>query len=155
MDLMSERPKRHLAMLALQFIYAGFHVVSGVALNMGISKIVFLVYNNIIALLLFISLGYFLERVRRPELRASFLVDCFLFALVGLWSPVTGLLIAAFIERNFQAWFVHSGTEFFSVSYMGIVASGIAFADKIWCIETDGPLFETLVVAIMASNALG
>ncbi|CAL5339746.1 unnamed protein product [Camellia sinensis] len=38
------------------------------------------------------------------------------------------LVIAAFIERDPQAWLVHSAGELFSVAYAGIVASGIAFA---------------------------
>ncbi|PKI45713.1 hypothetical protein CRG98_034029, partial [Punica granatum] len=44
----------------------------------------------------------------------------------------------------------------------GVVASGIAFAVQIWCIAKGGPVFvavyqpvQTLVVAIMASIALG
>ena len=43
-----------------------------------------------------------------------------------------------------------------------MVASGIAFAVQIWCIDRGGPVFvavyqpvQTLVVAIMASIALG
>jgi drug/metabolite transporter (DMT)-like permease len=43
-----------------------------------------------------------------------------------------------------------------------VVASGIAFAVQIWCIDRGGPVFvavyqpvQTLVVAIMASIALG
>ncbi|XP_022869009.1 protein WALLS ARE THIN 1-like [Olea europaea var. sylvestris] len=72
------------------------------------------------------------------------------------------LVIAAFMERDIQAWLVHSGGELFSVFYAGVVASGIAFAVQIWCIERGGPVFvavyqpvQTLVVAIMASAALG
>lgn len=44
----------------------------------------------------------------------------------------------------------------------GVVASGIAFAVQIWCIDKGGPVFvavyqpvQTLIVAIMASLALG
>lgn len=44
----------------------------------------------------------------------------------------------------------------------GVVASGIAFAVQIWCIDRGGPVFvavyqpvQTFVVAIMASIALG
>ncbi|XP_028077854.1 protein WALLS ARE THIN 1-like [Camellia sinensis] len=72
------------------------------------------------------------------------------------------LVIAAFIERDPQAWLVHSAGELFSVAYAGIVASGIAFAVQIWCIDRGGSVFvavyqpvQTLVVAIMASLALG
>lgn len=53
----------HVAMLALQFGYAGFHVVSRAALNMGVSKLVFPVYRNIIALLLLLPFAYFLEKL--------------------------------------------------------------------------------------------
>lgn len=57
-----EKFQLHAAMLALQFGYAGFHVVSRAALNMGISKLVFPVYRNIIALLLLLPFAFFLEK---------------------------------------------------------------------------------------------
>ena len=57
-----ERFQLHAAMLALQFGYAGFHVVSRAALNMGISKLVFPVYRNVIALLLLLPFAYFIEK---------------------------------------------------------------------------------------------
>lgn len=57
-----EKVQLHLAMLILQFGYAGFHVVSRAALNMGISKIVFPVYRNILAFLLLFPFAYFLEK---------------------------------------------------------------------------------------------
>ncbi|PIA55926.1 hypothetical protein AQUCO_00700324v1 [Aquilegia coerulea] len=296
-----ERTKLHLAMLALQFGYAGFHVVSRAALNMGISKIVFPVYRNIIALLLLAPFAYFLEKKDRPALNVSFTIQFFLLALIGItanqgfyllgldntsptfasaiqnsvpaltflmavalrieqvrlkrkdgiakvlgtlscvagasvitlyqgptiyspspslhdqptsllslgdangknwtlgciylighclsWSgwlvfqapvlkkyparlSVTSytclfgvlqfLVIAAALERDSQAWLIHSGGELFSVFYAGFVASGIAFAVQIWCIDRGGPVFvavyqpvQTLVVAIVSSIALG
>ncbi|XP_022860850.1 protein WALLS ARE THIN 1-like, partial [Olea europaea var. sylvestris] len=279
----------------------GFHVVSRFALNMGISKIVFPVYRNILALILLLPFAYFLEKKERPPLTWNFVLQFFLLAIVGItanqgfyllglentsptfasaiqnsvpaitflmavllriekvrlkrkdgiskvagtilcvagasvitlykgptiyspapplqsaspmflalgdakgknwtlgciflighclsWSgwlvlqaPVLKkyparlsftsyqcffgviqfLLIAAFIERDAQAWLIHSGGELFSVFYAGVVASGIAFAVQIWCIDRGGPVFvavyqpvQTLVVAIMASIALG
>uniref|UniRef100_A0A7N0SVE2 WAT1-related protein n=1 Tax=Kalanchoe fedtschenkoi TaxID=63787 RepID=A0A7N0SVE2_KALFE len=299
---MPEKLQLHLAMLALQFGYAGFHVVSRAALNMGISKIVYPVYRNIIALLLLLPFAYFLEKKERPAMSLSFLVQFFLLATVGITanqgfyllgldntSPtfasaiqnsvpaitfllaailrieqvrfnrkdgiakmagtllcVTGasvitlykgptiyspgpplqtvaaplfaslgdakgknwtlgciylighclswsgwlvlqapvlkkyparlsvtsytcffgviqfLILAAFIERDYNAWFFHSGGEVFTVFYAGVVASGIAFAVQIWCIDRGGPVFvavyqpvQTLVVAVVASAALG
>ncbi|XP_047328726.1 protein WALLS ARE THIN 1-like [Impatiens glandulifera] len=310
-----EKMQLHLAMLTLQFGYAGFHVVSRAALNMGISKIVFPVYRNILALFLLLPFAYFLEKKERPPITLSFLAQFFLLAVVGItanqgfyllgldntsptfasaiqnsvpaitflmavvlrlekvridrkdgiskvvgtllcvagasvitlykgptiYSPgrhltrtspaaLTGkggfmyksnraksglgnangknwtlgciflighclswsgwlvlqapilkkypaklsftsyqcffgivqfLIIALFCERDSQAWLVHSGGELFSVFYAGVVASGIAFAVQIWCIDKGGPVFvavyqpvQTLVVAIMASFAL-
>ncbi|XP_010536384.1 PREDICTED: protein WALLS ARE THIN 1 [Tarenaya hassleriana] len=301
-----ERLQLHAAMLALQFGYAGFHVVSRAALNMGISMLVFPVYRNIIALLLLLPFAYFLEKKERPAINLKFLTQFFLLALVGItanqgfyllgldntsptfasaiqnsvpaitflmaallriekvrldrrdgiskvlgtalcvagasvitlykgptiysptkhlnhglatarantfgrlgdaapknwtlgciylighclsWSgwlvlqapvlktyparlSVTSytcffgiiqfLIIAAFAERDLQAWSFHSGWELFTILYAGVVASGIAFAVQIWCIDRGGPVFvavyqpvQTLVVAIMASIALG
>ncbi|XP_073144162.1 protein WALLS ARE THIN 1-like isoform X2 [Henckelia pumila] len=294
-----EKFQLHLAMLALQFGYAGFHVVSRAALNMGISKIVFPVYRNILALFLLLPFAYFLEKKERPRLTWNFIIQFFLLAIVGItanqgfyllgldntsptfasaiqnsvpaitflmaailriekvrlerkdgiskvagtlfcvagasvitlykgptiysptppsqatptmvlgdakgknwtlgcvflighclsWSgwlvlqaPVLKkyparlsftsyqcffgviqfLVIAAFVERDPQAWLVHSGAELFSVFYAGVVASGIAFAVQIWCIDRGGPVFvavyqpvQTLVVAIMTSVLLG
>jgi drug/metabolite transporter (DMT)-like permease len=297
-----ERFQLHIAMLALQFGYAGFHVVSRAALNMGISKIVFPVYRNILALILLLPFAFFLEKKERPPLTLSLVVQFFLLAVVGItanqgfyllgldntsptfasaiqnsvpaitflmaavlrieqvrldrkdgiskvlgtilcvvgasvitlykgptiYSPTPPtqrvnspillslgdasgknwtlgciflighclswagwlvlqapilkkyparlsftsyqcffgvlqfLAIAAFLERDPQAWLIHSGGELLSVFYAGVVASGIAFAVQIWCIDRGGPVFvavyqpvQTLVVAIMASLALG
>ncbi|KAL3592919.1 hypothetical protein D5086_011559 [Populus alba] len=296
-----ERFQLHLAMLALQFGYAGFHVVSRAALNMGVSKLVFPVYRNIIALLLLLPFAYFLEKKERPALTLNFVLQFFFLALVGItanqgfyllglentsptfasaiqnsvpaitflmaallriekvrinrkdgiakvlgticcvagasvitlytgpvvYSPAKHLnrptpmfvslgdaeaknwtlgclylighclswsgwlvlqapvlkkyparlsvtsytcffgliqfiIIAAFMERDPQAWIFHSGGELFTILYAGVVASGIAFAVQIWCIDRGGPVFvavyqpvQTLVVAIMASIALG
>lgn len=298
-----ERVQLHVAMLALQFGYAGFHVVSRAALNMGISKLVFPVYRNLIALILLLPFAYFLEKKDRPTITFSLLIHFFLLALCGItanqgfyllgldntsptfasaiqnsvpaitflmavslriekvqmnrrdgiakmlgtmlcvagamvitlykgptifapsasmhlnlnnranmvgdgattknwtlgciylighclsWSgwlvlqaPVLkkyparlsvtsytcffGLIqfivIAALFERHVDAWTFHSPAELFSVVYAGLVASGIAFAVQIWCIDRGGPVFvavyqpvQTLVVAIMASVALG
>ncbi|VVA95364.1 unnamed protein product [Arabis nemorensis] len=283
-----EKLQLHIAMLTLQFGYAGFHVVSRAALNMGISKLVFPVYRNIIALLLLLPFAYFLEKITANQgfyllgldntsptfassMQNSVPAITFLMAallriekvrinrrdgiskvlgtalcvagasvitlykgptiytpashlhthllttssaasavlaplgdaapknwtlgciyLIGhclSWSgwlvfqapvlksyparlSVTSytcffgiiqfLIIAAFCEREPQAWIFHSGWELFTILYAGIVASGIAFAVQIWCIDRGGPVFvavyqpvQTLVVAIMASIALG
>ncbi|CAO2186480.1 unnamed protein product [Urochloa humidicola] len=299
---MPEKAQLHVAMLALQFGYAGFHVVSRLALNMGISKLVFPVYRNIIALCLLVPFAYFLEKKDRPRLTLSFVVQFFLLALCGItanqgfyllgldytsptfasaiqnsvpaitfamaaalriekvrldrrdgvakvlgtlacvagasvitlykgptifgpsssggdkqqltmeelaggemknwtlgcvylighclsWSgwlvlqapvlkkyparlSVTSytcffgviqfIIIAAFMERDADAWKFHSGSELFTILYAGFIASGVAFAVQIWCIDRGGPVFvavyqpvQTLVVAIMASLTLG
>lgn len=300
---MPEKAQLHVAMLALQFGYAGFHVVSRLALNMGISKLVFPVYRNIIALFLLVPFAYFLEKRDRPKLTLNFIVQFFFLALCGItanqgfyllgldntsptfasaiqnsvpaitfgmaaalriekvrldrrdgvakvvgtlacvagasvitlyqgptifapaaaaddkplhvsflaavagegknwtlgcvylighclsWSgwlvlqapvlkkyparlSVTSytcffgviqfLIIAAFFERDAGAWVFHSGSEIFTILYAGFIASGVAFAVQIWCIDRGGPVFvavyqpvQTLVVAIMASLTLG
>lgn len=61
--MVPEKMKLYLAMLALQFCYAGFYIVSRTALNMGVSKVVFPVYRNVIALLLLAPFAYILEKL--------------------------------------------------------------------------------------------
>ncbi|KAK9668823.1 hypothetical protein RND81_13G089100 [Saponaria officinalis] len=59
----SEKMKLLVGLLTLQLCFAGFHIVSRLALNIGVSKVVFPVYRNIIALVLLGPIAYFLERV--------------------------------------------------------------------------------------------
>lgn len=49
---MREKVKLLVALLVLQFCFAGFHIVSRLALNIGVSQVVYPVYRNLIALLL-------------------------------------------------------------------------------------------------------
>nr|GMD28997.1 protein WALLS ARE THIN 1-like [Ipomoea batatas] len=264
-----EKVQLHVAMLALQFGYAGFHVVSRAALNMGMSKIVFAIYRNILAFILLLPFAYFLEKKNRPRLTWNFAVQFFLLAIVGITAnqgfyllgldntsptfasaiqnsvPAITFLLAAILRietvrldrkdgiskvagtllcvcgatvitlykgptiysptghpslqkiparlslgdasgknwtlgcvflighcLSWASWLVLQApilkkyparlAELFSVFYAGVVASGIAFAVQIWCIDRGGPVFvavyqpvQTLVVAIVASVALG
>ncbi|GJM84895.1 hypothetical protein PR202_ga00608 [Eleusine coracana subsp. coracana] len=69
MENTSEKVKLLIGVLVLQCCLAGFHVVTRAALNMGISKIVFTVYRNSIALALLTPFAYFLEKKKTtPDL---------------------------------------------------------------------------------------
>ncbi|KAK9115065.1 hypothetical protein Syun_021862 [Stephania yunnanensis] len=80
----SEKMKFFVSLFTLQFCYAGFHIVSRLALNMGISEVVYPVYRNIIAVLLLGPFAYFLEKKERPQLTFALLVQFFLLALCGI-----------------------------------------------------------------------
>ncbi|EAY72293.1 hypothetical protein OsI_00148 [Oryza sativa Indica Group] len=82
--VMHEKVKLFIGVLTLQFLLAGFHIVSRAALNMGISKIVFIAYRNLISLALLAPFAYFLEKKDRPPLTFSLLVEFFLLALCGI-----------------------------------------------------------------------
>lgn len=79
-----EKVKLLLGVLLLQCCLAGFHVVTRAALNMGISKIVFTVYRNSIALALLAPFAYLLEKKNRPPFTFSLLVQFFLLAFCGI-----------------------------------------------------------------------
>jgi len=60
--VVSEKVKLVVALITLQFCFAGFHIVSRVALNIGVSKVVYPVYRNLLALLLIGPFAYFFEK---------------------------------------------------------------------------------------------
>ena len=62
MAMVPERAMLHLVMTAWQFGYAGNHIILRAALNMGVSKLVFPLYRNIIALFALAPFAYFLEK---------------------------------------------------------------------------------------------
>ncbi|CAL1369809.1 unnamed protein product [Linum trigynum] len=80
----SERMKLVLGLLILQLCFSGFHIVSRVALNIGVSQVVYPVYRNTIALLLLAPFAYFLEKNERPPLTFALLFQFFLLALIGI-----------------------------------------------------------------------
>ncbi|XP_062025869.1 protein WALLS ARE THIN 1-like [Rosa rugosa] len=82
--MMPERARIHMALTALQFSYAGQHVILRTVLNMGVSKLVFPVYRNIIALLLLGPFAYFLEKKDRPPLNFGLVMQFFLMGLLGI-----------------------------------------------------------------------
>ncbi|KAL9341157.1 hypothetical protein Peur_067376 [Populus x canadensis] len=84
MFAVSEGAKLHIAMTIFQFGYAGNHVIMRAALNMGVSKLVFPIYRNIIALVLLVPFAYFIERKDRPPLTLSHLIQFFLLGFLGL-----------------------------------------------------------------------
>ncbi|KQK02427.1 WAT1-related protein At3g18200 [Brachypodium distachyon] len=79
-----EKVKLFMGVLALQLMLAGFHIVSRAALNMGVSKLVFIVYRNLISLALLAPFAYFLEKKDRPPLTFSLLAEFFVLALIGI-----------------------------------------------------------------------
>ncbi|XP_071691246.1 WAT1-related protein At3g18200-like [Rutidosis leptorrhynchoides] len=80
----SGKMKLIIAVLVLQLCFAGFHIVSRVALNIGVSKVVYPIYRNLLALILLAPMAYFYEKKERPPLTFSLLVQFFLLALVGI-----------------------------------------------------------------------
>ncbi|KAK8939974.1 Protein WALLS ARE THIN 1 [Platanthera guangdongensis] len=73
------------------------------------------------------------------------------------------LCIAAFVETDIERWKIHSEGELFTIFYIGLVATGIAFCLQTWCIDRAGPLFvvavfqplQTVLVAVMAFIVFG
>ncbi|KAG6645650.1 protein WALLS ARE THIN 1-like isoform X1 [Carya illinoinensis] len=84
MPMVPERAKLHLVMTLWQLGYAGNHIILRSALDMGISKIVFPLYRNAIALFVLAPFAYFSEKNDRPPLTTSILIELFLLGFIGI-----------------------------------------------------------------------
>ncbi|TKY70435.1 WALLS ARE THIN protein 1 [Spatholobus suberectus] len=82
--MMPERANLHIALTFLQFCYAGNHIFLRIALDTGVSKLIFPVYRNITALVLLGPLAYFSEKKDRPSITSYCVIHFFLLGLVGI-----------------------------------------------------------------------
>ncbi|CAL9766761.1 unnamed protein product [Musa acuminata subsp. burmannicoides] len=74
----------YLGIVVVQLAYAGSNILCKLALEQGLSFLVFVVYRHLIALLILAPLAYVLERNRRPSLSFPLLVKVFILAMFGI-----------------------------------------------------------------------
>eukprot|EP00253_Pinus_taeda_P032028 PITA_32028 len=89
--MLIEKSRPYIAMISLQFGYAGMSIISKVSLNRGMSHFVLVVYRQAVATAVLAPFAYFFERNVRPKL--TFYIFCQIFVL-GLLGPV--------IDQNFS-----------------------------------------------------
>lgn len=85
-----EKSKPYIAMISLQFGYAGMNIITKVSLTNGMSHYVLVVYRHAVATAVIAPFAFFVERKGRPKI--TFSIFCQIFAL-GLLGPV--------IDQNF------------------------------------------------------
>ncbi|KAL3833495.1 hypothetical protein ACJIZ3_008231 [Penstemon smallii] len=83
----AKKAKIYVAVLLLQFGFAGFAIVAKFALNKGTSHFTFAVYRNAIAAIVFAPFALVLERKIRPKMTFNIF---FKIVLLGLLDPVIG-----------------------------------------------------------------
>ncbi|XP_072960013.1 WAT1-related protein At5g07050-like [Typha angustifolia] len=97
-----QRCKPYIAMISLQFGYAGMNIITKVSLNHGMSHYVLVVYRHAFATLSIAPFALILERKVRPKMTFWVFVQIFVLALLG---PV--------IDQNFY----YAGLKFTSPTF--------------------------------------
>ncbi|XAR63564.1 hypothetical protein NMG60_11023538 [Bertholletia excelsa] len=77
------KSKPYLAMISLQFGYAGLNLISKVSLTGGMSNYVLVVYRHVIATIVIAPFAIFLERKSRPKITLPIFMQIFILGLLG------------------------------------------------------------------------
>ncbi|KAH6799779.1 nodulin MtN21 /EamA-like transporter family protein [Perilla frutescens var. hirtella] len=74
--------KPYLAMVGLQFGYAGMYIITLVSFKRGFSHWILVVYRHVVATLVFCPFAYFLEKKIRPKMTKSVFLKIMLLAFL-------------------------------------------------------------------------
>ncbi|XP_028798657.1 WAT1-related protein At5g07050-like [Neltuma alba] len=116
-----ESSKHYIAMIALQFGYAGMNIITKVSLNQGMSHYVLVVYRHAFATASIAPFVFIFERKGQPKITFPIFMQIFILALLG---PV--------IDQNFY----YAGLKFTSPTFscaMSNILPAMTFVMAVLC----------------------
>ncbi|XP_020591033.1 WAT1-related protein At3g45870-like isoform X1 [Phalaenopsis equestris] len=78
--------KAYLAMVLVQVIYGGFHVITKVALNVGMNQIVFCIFRDLLGFFILAPIAFVRDRGIRPPLTSQLLLSFLFLGLTGIFG---------------------------------------------------------------------
>ncbi|XVF80351.1 hypothetical protein PTKIN_Ptkin15bG0062900 [Pterospermum kingtungense] len=64
-------------------------------------------------------------------------------ALLSFFSAIQSAILSLITERDFTKWILKEKLELITVTYSGMVASGLCYAGMSWCVKQKGPVFTS------------